>query len=228
LGWMLYLMAASIFAFGPTAMAAADPSAYRSAAVRLVVLVSVGLFVLWPLLRLSQVWPKTPIRAFVTDAAVLLCPSMLLIWPHVILAWWPVEVAAALSALLLGWAGVVGGLLVGLALGGQSGSTWIRSAALFGWLGLVLLAPGVFLALGFGGGLAAEPGAVFGGESWMVSPITGVYEVARDRAWSGRPAQVSVEHWRSIAVVWIGVGVTWAWAGARGRVRGVSADAARA
>ncbi|MEM7754202.1 MAG: hypothetical protein AAF297_01045 [Planctomycetota bacterium] len=210
LGWTLYLMVASVFAFGPSAWAAADPSTYRPAAVRLVVLVSIGLFVLWPLVRLSQAWPRTAVRSAIVDAAVLLSPAMLLIWPHVVLAWWPVEVAGALTVLLLGWTGVATALLVGLA-SGDEGVTG-RVVGLGVWLGAVVVAPLGALVLGLGGGLAAEPGAAFSGAWWMVSPVSGVHEIARDRSWSGRPAQVAPEHWRAIGVVWMVAGVVWGWA----------------
>jgi len=215
LGWTLYLMAASVIAFGPSAMAAADPTAYRPAAVRLVVLVSIGLFVLWPLVRFSQAWPSTPVKAFVIDASVLLTPAMLVVWPHVLLAWWPVEVAGALSMLLFGWTAAAGALLVGLAHGGEGGALRRRVGGLGLWLGVVLAAPATALLLGLGGGLAAEPGAAFGGAGWMVSPISGVFEIARDRAWSGRPAQVDPAHWSAIGGVWVAAAVVWVWAAAR-------------
>ena len=215
LGWTVYLMVSSMVAFGPSAMAAADPTAYRPAAVKLVVLVAVGLFVLWPLVRLSQAWPKSPVRSAVVDSVVLLSPAMLLVWPHVILAWWPVEVAGALTVLLFGWMAMASALIVGLSAGRDEGRVRERVGGLGVWFGVVLVLPAVALALDPVRGLAAEPGKAFGGAGWMVSPLTGVYDVARDRAWSGRPAQVSGEHWRAIGMVWVAAGLVWAWAGVR-------------
>jgi hypothetical protein len=49
----------------------------------------------------------------------------------------------------------------------------------------------------------------------MLSPISGVFEITRDRSWSGRPARAAPEHWAAIGLVWIVATLLWSAALAR-------------
>jgi hypothetical protein len=202
LGWTLYLMAAAIVSFGPSmANLAASPTAYRPAAVRLAVLVAMGLFVLWPVVRLCQAWAGRPLRAALVDLFVLVVPALVLVWPQVLLAGWPGEVALAVSMWLLAWATISAGV-VALAAPVRPRTdrrdAAVRAGVSVVWLGLVVGVPLWGLLFARGMMLGADRHAAFGGWAWMLSPVSGVFEMARDRSWSGQPAQVAGDHWRAM------------------------------
>ncbi len=216
LGWTVYLMASAIISFGPSVMAlASTPSAYRPAAVRLTVLVAVGLYALLPLVRLSQAWPLRPARSAMVDLCVLLCPALILVWPQMILAWWPVDVTAGVSALLVGWSLILGAILTLAApLAGPHAraagpDAALRLAIISAWYALIIAAPLAGLAMLPSMSLGGDHRGPFGGTAWMFSPISGVFEITRDRSWSGRPARTAPEHWASIGLIWIVAALLW-------------------
>jgi hypothetical protein len=51
----------------------------------------------------------------------------------------------------------------------------------------------------------------------MLSPITGVYDIARDRVWTGATAAVTGEHWLTVAAVAVAALPLWLAAGALSR-----------
>ncbi|MEL6330725.1 MAG: hypothetical protein AAFR38_13810 [Planctomycetota bacterium] len=210
LGWTVYLMAASVVSLGAGApMMGLDPLSYRPGARKLVVLIAIGLAVLFPVLRLSQhAPPDRRLRSLLRDVLVMIAPPLALLWPQVFLAGWPVSVVLALTACLLAWTLVAGGIVALVyAPGGKSAAArWIAAVAV------------VVVAFGGPAVLAARPS---GREArlgpmpgWMLSPITGGYEIVRDRSWSGRPARVDGGHWSAIGmtgglagILWLGAGV---------------------
>jgi hypothetical protein len=171
---------------------------YRPAARMLMLTVAAGIALLWPMIRLSQDTPAhAPAAATAQDVFIVLLPTQAVIWPQYWLAGWPIPVLLAISALLTAWALVVGGVLA-LALGRLAGAG--HAARAWWMVGLLVLttwgALGAFLDRGDQPGMPSNRGRV----AWMLSPLTGVAELTRDRSWTGRPAAVYREH--VLAILW--------------------------
>lgn len=210
--WTLYLMAAVIVTFMQTGpIGVFSPEAYRPAATRLFIMLTIGIVVLWPLVRLSQKSPlKHPGRAVMGDLIVLLIPVQALIWPQLVLAGWSLEVMLAVSCVMTS-ASITAGAAIVL------GMLAPRPLPRLGIMALLLVwVLGVPLLTAMGAGLgAAQPdqgAALEPIPGWMFSPLSAVAEILRDRSWTGHPASVSPEHWRMIGMLVIG-GIC-AWAGA--------------
>lgn len=222
--WTCYLLAVGALMFVAGASGGTISNAtYRPAARLTLVLMAVGLVVLWPAVRLCQVVPpEGGRRAVVRDLVVLLLPAQALIWPQIWLAQWSVATVAALSAMLAVWAGLLGGVLA-IALGckaktGRRSHGEIPTApvpSLGGsarvWWMIVVLVIGLG---GAWGGIIETGHPHWGGQprwGWMLSPMTGVYELTHDRPWLGQRALPTGLHWGMIGgvgtaalVVWIG------------------------
>jgi hypothetical protein len=143
------------------------------------------------------------------------------IWPQW-LGWlgrWPLEVIAALSVLVAAWGVLTGGVLALAQVAHRRADAGYGRFSPLAWMVL-------FLALALGGGLGALiPEAPGGGApaafraGWMLSPIASVFEITRDRSWSGTSAAVATGHWVMIGgVAGVGLGP---WLLAAARARGV-------
>lgn len=87
-------------------------SAYGPAGRIMLVVLTIGVCVLWPMVRLSQVSPKANILGFaLADFVVVLLPLQLVLWPLTFLAGWPLNTVLGVAALLSAWAMLVSGLL---------------------------------------------------------------------------------------------------------------------
>lgn len=191
--WTLYLMLATMVSLLPMVIdGQLSATVYRPAARTMAVLVVVGMGVLWPVVRASQAPQReAPVLDVLRDWSVLVVPALVLLWPQVLLAGWPVPVVGAVSATLLVWMGVSGVILMWWHRFSDGG--WAGRAAVAGVC--VLLAAGVPLVLLATGTLALERAGGGVSRGWMWSPVTGVWEVLRPRAWSGTPAAVFPGHW---------------------------------
>lgn len=196
LGWTLYLMGATVGSLAPVMrVSRVDSTVYRPAARLLMVLIVVGGCVLWPMLRASQDRPGSPGRDVFRDLLILLVPALTLVWPQVLLAGWPVPIVGAVSLLMVGWFSFVGAWLCLLYGRDEWGSGPRLAAAVVPALVTCVL-PGV---LWFGGVMSSSPPALEVTPGWMWTPGTAVWELVRDRSWSGGP-------------VWMGRGHrAWAW-----------------
>lgn len=162
--WTLYLLGITLTTFWtPTTGAGLDPLAGRYASRQLLVSAAVGYAVLWPMLRLCQVFPGDGgLRSVGKDLLVMVIPTQAVVWPLAFLALWPMSVAAALGAQSLAWTLLVGALLaMALGPGGSDRrpSAWRRA----GWM-VVILAAAARPA-----GLYDYRGAWAGFELWSMS-----------------------------------------------------------
>jgi hypothetical protein len=216
LAWTIFLFAATITTFVAAQRAGIGDRALVRAAARMLVFASAaGVTVLWPMVRLSQ-WPDPrPVGGTARDLLVMLAPVQAMIWPQAMwwLARWPVPVVASVDALLVAWGVLVGGVLAcaqacRLRRMYRSGlDQGAMSSAARGGVGWMV----VFIALACAGSLATVgSGEPFGGgdvsppdvrPSWMLSPLSGVFELTRDRTWSGAVAEVSPGHWGALALI---------------------------
>lgn len=208
--WMVYLMGATVLMFSAMASAySISPEITRPAARSMLLVVIIGFSILWPMVRFSQsssgLGQGRHVRSAINDAFVLFVPMQAVIWPQTmpILAGWPIEVIAAISAMCLAWIMILAGVVaLGLAsIHRNQGQDRIRIL----WMLLVILivfaAPmmGSFAMMGVGAGVA-HPRV-----GWLLSPVTGLLEIARDRRELGVSARVFAEHWRMIiALICVG------------------------
>jgi hypothetical protein len=187
---------------------------YRSVLRRLLVVLVVGVMVVWPMLRLSQERPRHPARSLLVDCLIMLPSLLVVILPQSArwMAAWPAPVCMCLFAWVCAWAMVVGGV-VGLVLarpGGLEPSGALRTAAMVLIVAMVGAGPAAMITTG---GAAASDVVWQIDHAMMLSPVTGVLEIVRDRSATGGPAMVVRAHWRWTGCV-AGVGVVlcaWAW-----------------
>lgn len=195
--WMLYLMLATVVSLFPMVFAGhLSGDVYRPSARVLVVFVIFGVSVLWPVLRVSQA-PQhdRPVPDVVRDFAVLTLSAMVLVWPQAYLAGWSVSVVGAVSGVLVVWGLVGGTVLLWWHRFGRGGVVGRLAAT-----GVVSVLAGLVpLVLAWAGGLGLEAPGVEPTRGWLWSPLTGVWEVLRDRPWSGMPAAVSGGHLHILA-----------------------------
>lgn len=223
--WSMYLLGTLAVSFGPLAGSSSTSiEAYRQASRSLSVYWMIGLFLLAPALRLCQVVSKRPMLAAARDLLVLWVPvaALTLVQAISTLSDWPLAVVAAEASAMGAWAAV--------AMGVVALAAWLEPAvgAAIARLGaaavLVIAALGVPAVLLAGGWLSLfEPRAVGAAAAGadraaMLSPLTAVWEVMRDRAWTGQPADVDAGHWRAIRVTFAVAIVPWVLAAIAGAV----------
>ncbi len=218
--WILFLFGAtvvSVGAVGTFGLLSAD--VYRPAAQVMMEITAVGLAVLWPMVRLSQEAPRSPTRAMTQDIIVILGPVQAMVWPQA-LAWmaaWPMSVVTCLDLFLSGWCVAMGGLL----------AVYFQRPVLRRWammaliLLLVLAGPLAAVLRRPSPSMMADPALSEPPVAWlMTSPLTGVYEITRDRSWTGQLARVDARHWTGVGLTWGAALLTWTLAGWLGRSRG--------
>jgi len=214
--WMLFLMGATALMFTRAGLGGPFSSeAFRFAGREALLVVLVGMGLLWPLIRLSQVTPmRGPVRTAVLDVLLVVIPAQALVWPHLWLARWPLQVVLACGALLVIW-----GLATGLVLGVTFARKRMNPAGGRGRILAMLTCVGL---LGAGtvpvlfSGPARPADRLDARVSWMFSPLTSLIELTRDRAWSGQSAAIAPAHWR---VLWAQGGLVAAGWGVLGLAR---------
>lgn len=201
--WMIYLMGSTVLMFSSMAMAISiSPEITRPAARSMLIVMVVGFSILWPMVRFSQRHPSnTFVRDAIRDAVVIFIPMQAVVWPQTlpVLASWSISVIGAVTFLSLAWILVIAGII---AIGSSSihrnnGKDTIRVI----WMLIIMLV--VFLApiLGFLNLDAQLIDVDRPRVGWLLSPITGVIELTRDRSELGSSARIFIEHWRMILAV---------------------------
>jgi hypothetical protein len=221
--WLLFLFAATILSVGAVGVfGLVSTDVYRPAARVMLEVITVGIVVLWPMVRLSQEAPRHPVRAMLVDLLIVLVPTQAVIWPQALswMAGWPVEVVGAAAGLVCGWGVLIAGLLA-LYFSAQAPP---QRDILPRWAMMAL----IILLIGIGPvafalrsrGPAAGPGA-----DWLMSsPLTGIYEITRDRLWTGQSAAIDQRHRMAVWLTWCAAAVVWAFAWlAAGRSKGLAA-----
>lgn len=206
-----------------------DHDVYRPAARGLFAVAAAGLCILWPMLRFSQsTTHEHHGAAAFKDLIVLLTPLQAIIWPQMfsVLADWPTEVCAAVGAMLAGWSLIIAALV---ALGtAHIEEVESRAAPGAPWAGRTLWMLVVLALVTAGPLIGAVVSKLSLSESedvaqWsLTSPLTAVFEITRDRPWSGVSAVTRPGHWASIAALWAVGLFVWAfvprWASSRSPV----------
>lgn len=187
----------SLGAGGSIGLVATD--VYRASARVLIVLAGVGIGLLWPMLRLSQEPPDRPFRAMLHDFVVVAMPLQAVAWPQVLpwMAAWPLPVVAALAAHFGAWSFLIAGLLAVFLNRSRTRPGTSRGLRMALLIAFAAAAPLVRLCLGYTSDDDTRPDPP--DLLLTASPVTGAWEIARDRSWSGVPARVSAAQWTLLA-----------------------------
>lgn len=201
--WMIYLMGATVLMFSSMSRAhAISHEITRPAARLMIIVVMLGICVLWPMLRLSQRHPNSGHVWFVLrDAFVLFVPLQAVLWPQVssVLAHWPVTVIGALVLLSASWLLLLAGVLA-LAVASVARAE-VQAGPRAVWMLVILLI--VFAApLGALVGTTQIPVSIDQPRiGWLLSPVTGVLELLRDRDATGISARVYPQQIRMLIAI---------------------------
>ena len=206
--WMIYLMGATVLMFSSMATAISiSTDVTRPAARTMFLVVVIGFSVLWPMVRLSQrSLPSGHVRFAIRDALVLTIPMQAIIWPQTlpVLSNWSVSVIAAMASFFFVWIIIIAGIL---AFASQSiernkGSDLVRMTWMMITLIVVFAAPLIGSITSLGIGASADQPRV----GWLLSPVTGLLEIVRDREVIGVSAKVYPQQWRVIiALLCVGI-----------------------
>jgi hypothetical protein len=152
LGCTIYLLAAVAISLSwiVKSPSLAD-SAMAPAARSLVIWLSIGFCVLWPLIRLSQSTPprgETVVASF-EDLLVVIVPVQAVIWSFAILAELPTPTTLGLASTLAAWIVFIGGILALTFsiehLCSRGKSVALRCSVMFALIAMATLAPALFL-----------------------------------------------------------------------------------
>jgi hypothetical protein len=195
--WLLYMCAALVITLGAGgALGLVGPEVYRPLARSLVLVLACSIWIVWPMLRLSQAAPRHPRRSFFADWAVIMLPAQAIVWPQS-LAWmagWPTSACAALSLWLAAWGALAAAILtLFFAHGGNA-----RTLTMLAFIAVGFMAPAAWLLAGSEGGLLP-----------LLSPLSGAVAIVADRSDAGAVASVPAHGWTVIAVVGAVAAVAW-------------------
>lgn len=172
--------------------------AYGPAARIMLVVVSVGMIVLWPMTRLSQASPeRNSLVSTLVDLIVVQVPVQIVIWPLHVLANWPLDIVAAVAAMMGAWGVLTAGVLA-LALGGREIRT-VRDPRLGGRVVWTVVFVAAIMTAPIVSGLAYALGHAPPAWLTMCSPITAIPALT-GRGLIGPGAPVSRLQWDTVIV----------------------------
>lgn len=106
-----WMVAAWLVAMGPTTPVHPSAATYEPGVRMMLVCIGIGVFIGWPLLRLSQQGPTHPARQALLDLAVLVAMLQLVIWLPRVLTVWSISRTGAIATFLVGWAVLTGAIV---------------------------------------------------------------------------------------------------------------------
>lgn len=173
---------------------------------------ALGVTPLWPMVRLSQDSPKSPLHASFVDGVILLVPTFAVIMPLSLLTGWRIEVSIALCVVIAVWACVSGGVVaIGLR---REGRAWRLSWMALSWA-MALAGPAIAwggIAMGW---WAAESSAPINAS--MLSPLSSVFPLTTPESGAVMTFDVDPAWWGWMCVpLVVGAGL-WVCAWAMGK-----------
>lgn len=168
--WAVYLMGSAVLTiFTVRSLGMPSTGQLVSACRGMIIMVLLGLTMLWPMVRLSQEFPRRRWASIGADLLVLLAPVQAVLWPMPMLTHWSWSVMSGLMVLVCGW-GLLAASVVMWAYARAPGSAALRGAAALACAMFAGAAPLAGLGLRLAG---FEPSAWL----WMLSPVTAVYRL---------------------------------------------------
>jgi len=216
--WAAYLFGATLVSIGTAGAAGLlSGEVYRPAARVMLEAAAFGIVFVWPLIRLSQAAPERPLRAFLIDSLIVAVPVQILAGVQALpwMAAWPRPVVGMMGGVLGGWTLLVGGLLASYFGAGAERAMprWVMMALL---ALLVVVGP----ALSVLDVRVMDRPEADACDAWMMtSPLSAVFEITRNRPWTGATAAVGGGHRIALGVTLGAAGLAWIAAAGLSRAR---------
>jgi hypothetical protein len=134
----IWLVASWIIALGWRTPVQPSSASFTPGVRQMLLCMSIGLLIGWPLLRLSQTRPWYPLRLTLLDVMVLLGLVQVVIWPLRLVTNWTPFRTAAIDATLAGWLLITGAMV---AAGVASDRTGPRLVSMLACVAMCLLGP---------------------------------------------------------------------------------------
>lgn len=201
--WMIFLLTTTALMFTRLAGGyTVSPSVSRPAAQQMLVIVTIGMSVLWPMIRFSQrIARPSIVAASLRDMIVILIPLQAVLWPQrlIVLGGWSGEVVLALVLHTTAWALLIAGTIAigSILIASSSKPQHIRALAMLTALLIISIGPLIEMLTLKGAGI----GPAHANLGWMLSPITGILEITADRSVTGQAAAVYNAHFRIITAI---------------------------
>jgi hypothetical protein len=195
----LWLIASWLLAIGVRTPVQPSSASYTPGIQLMLQCIAIGLFVGWPLLRLSQRATALPIRQTLLDLVVLLTLCQVVLWPLRLVTPWTVGRTAAIDAALSGWL-LLAGAVVAAAVGAERNGP--RSLAMLACIAMLLLGPALAW-LGVATGFTAVIG-VDAMELINLSPLMAIRWLGE-----GGGAQPTLMQWRWLGLLGVAAVAVW-------------------
>ncbi|MCK4871455.1 MAG: hypothetical protein KAS72_01905 [Phycisphaerales bacterium] len=204
LAWLVYLLAAAALTLLWRQPPHPDALFFGSAMRRMIVLMTVGLLILWPMIRLSQPPGRSTTGSLLIDIIIMFSMIQVVIWPMRFVTRWTSLQMGMVDVMIASWAVLISGIVaVGVAPASGRGRWRAMTACVL----LIFAGPGLAAAVEGVGGMGGAGGA--GGvlphpiSEWLTSasPLTMIFTATAD---NGHIALQTVL-WTSGAAVAVGV-----------------------
>lgn len=204
-----WMIGAWLVAIGPYSPVQPSAATYEPGVRLMLICIGIGLFIAWPLLRLSQRAAAFPIRQTLLDLAVLLTLTQLVVWLPRVLTVWSVSRTGALAAIFASWT-LLAGAIVSAAIGTERRG--VRNLAMIVCLAACLLGPLLVWLIGAGAGDAAT--------LVRLGPLMGIVSITE----AGGTTMPTTGQWEGVLILaiaavtaWLVLGVRqlWCWASSR-------------
>ena len=196
----VWLVVSWLLAIGLRTPLQPTSAAYTPGVRAMLLSVTIGLVIGWPLLRLSQRPTDAPIRQTILDLIVLLSLLQVVVWPLRLVTPWSPMRTAALDATIVSWTLLVGAVVASVMDSRRGGP---RTFAMLVCVAICLLAP-----------MASWLSAVGGVnlfQSMAASPLLAIHDLANsagqpptsDQWWAiGLVGMADLIAWSAVAVVY--------------------------
>jgi hypothetical protein len=141
---------------------------------------ALGALVAWPMLRLCQASPRSPVRSMLLDAATIIVLLQTVLWPLRLATTWVPERTALVDVVLAAHALACCGIVMA-ALPWRSGL--VRGTSMLGCLLVAAGPPSALAALGFPEAAASLPRWIGGGFPSMGDVMRATSSLPDDAAW---------------------------------------------
>lgn len=133
-----WMIGAWLVALGPRTPVQPSAATFEPGVRLMLVCVGVGLFIAWPMMRLSQSSPTYPARQTMLDVAVLAAMMQLVIWLPRVLTVWSISRTGALALLFIGWMLIISAVVASAISTNRAGA---RNMAMVACLALCFTGP---------------------------------------------------------------------------------------
>ena len=190
--WLIFSWILSV---GLTPPVEASSASYTPGVRLMLVYITIGLMIGWPLLRLSQAPKYWPLTQTILDMVVLLSLIQVVIWPLRLITPWTLDRTAALDATMAAWTLLVGAIIAS-AIG--TNKFGVRNLAIIGCIAISLLGPAIGLFVSTRGNSAFS--------IVQLGPIISVHKLASE----GGNSRVASLQWMMIMIPTMAAILAWA------------------